>query len=93
MTETIYRVCVVCSGIPPAEGYEAARATTQEFAEYRPHHQNVVCVFRDDKLFLTAENDCDPDGTALMDEFSDTISAYVASHFDSEISLVSSDRI
>ena len=41
-------------------------------------------------LFITVENDYDPEGQALMDEFSDCISMYVTEPFDGAIRLVSS---
>jgi len=38
---------------------------------------------------LQAENDFDSEGLALMDEFSDCLSAYIAEPFDGEIKLES----
>ena len=40
-------------------------------------------------LLLTAENDYDSDGRALMDEFSDAISACIAEGFDGDIRVAS----
>lgn len=89
----IYRIQLVCSGVPSDDGERAAKDITQEFAEQRPHHQNVVCVFEDGQLFLTAENDFDADGKALIDEFSDEITNCIATPFDGRISLVRSEKI
>ena len=89
----MHRVVLECSDIPAAEGEEAATDIEREFREHRPHHQNVWCSFRAGKLVLEADNDFDPEGLALMDEFSDCISAYIATSFDGDIRLVSSTAI
>lgn len=47
-----------------------------EFAS-RPWHRNVSCRWEKDRIVLEAENDYDPDGKALIDEFSDAICAYL----------------
>jgi len=44
------------------------------------------------KLRLVAENDYDPDGLNLMDEFSDNIAAYVEP-LDGDIELVSIETL
>jgi hypothetical protein len=84
----MFRVTLACENVPVSAGAEAARDIQQEFVEHRTHHQNVVCTFTNGELVLTAENDFDPDGLALMDEFSDCISAYIAEPFDGAIRLV-----
>ena len=84
----MFRVTLACESVPTSAGQEAASDIQKEFAEHRPHHKNVVCAFTNGELVLTAENDFDPDGLALMDEFSDCISAYIAEPFDGEIRLV-----
>ena len=89
----MHRVVLECSGVPAAEGNEAAIDIEQEFREHRPHHQNVQCTFEDGKLVLKADNDFDPEGLALMDEFSDCISAYISTLFDGDLRLVSSTAI
>ncbi len=89
----MFRVVLECSGVPIDEGAEAAADIEREFHDYRFHHQNVRCIFDGGKLILTAENDFDADGLALMDEFSDCISAYVATPFDGDLALVSSTII
>jgi hypothetical protein len=73
----MYRVVLDCTGIDVVEGRAAARDIERAFAENRPHHQNVSCSFANGTLTLTAENDFDPKGLALMDELSDCICAYV----------------
>jgi hypothetical protein len=44
-------------------------------------------------LILNAENDFDPDGRALIDEFSDEICANVAGGFDGDIRVLSAVEI
>lgn len=85
----MHRVILECSGVPAADGDEAAKEIESEFREHRPHHHNVQCTFGDGVLVLQADNDFDPDGRALMDEFSDCISAYIGP-FDGDLKLVSS---
>ena len=89
----MYRIVLECSGVPAAEGPEAATDIEREFRDHRPHQQNVECTFDDGKLVLRADNDFDADGRALMDEFSDCISAYIATAFDGDLKLVSSTAI
>lgn len=38
-------------------------------------------------LILHAENDYDKDGKALMDEFSDSLCAYISEPFDGDIEI------
>ncbi len=57
-----------------------------------PHEHNVTCTFVDGKLRLVAENDYDPDGLNLMDEFSDNICASIEP-FDGDMTLVSNKTI
>ena len=73
----MYRVILECSGVPSAQGERAARDITDEFAEHHRHHHNVRCTYADGKQILTADNDYDPKGLAMMDEFSDCLSAFV----------------
>jgi len=76
---TMYRVSLVCDGISSDEGLAVASDITAEFKNYRPHHLNVTCSYADGKLILVAENDFDPNGLALQDEFSDCLSACLPS--------------
>jgi len=89
----MFRVTLACSGVPADAGAEAASDIQQEFAQHRRHHQNVLCTFTNGELVLTAENDFDQDGLALMDEFSDCIAAYVTGGFDGDIRVVSATTI
>jgi hypothetical protein len=73
----MYRVVLECTSIPDTEGDAAARDITEEFAKHRRHHNYANCVFSNGKLILSVENDFDPEGLALMDEFSDCVCAYV----------------
>jgi hypothetical protein len=91
--ERMYRLVLVCSRIPIGEGSEAARDLTIEFAKHRTRHSNVVCSYADGKLRLVAENDLDPNGPALMDEFSDCLSAFIATPFDGDLTMQSIARL
>jgi len=84
----VYRITLECEGVPASAGDEAARDITEAFRRDYPHEQKVLCTFNDGKLRLVAENDYDPEGLNLMDEFSDNISAYIAEPFDGEIRLI-----
>ncbi len=74
----MYTVVISCTGLPKHAGAEAAADITKEFAQHRPWHKDVSCTWDGSRLILTAQNDYDSDGLALMDEFSDCICAYVA---------------
>ena len=84
----MFRVTLACENVPTSAGAAAATDIQREFAEHRTHHHNVVCTYTNGELTLTAEHDCDPNGLALMDEFSDCISAYIAEPFDGRIRVV-----
>jgi hypothetical protein len=73
----MYRIVLESSGINANDGFAAARDIKREFAEHRHHHKNADCRFENGKLILTVENDFDPKGLALTNEFSDCISAYI----------------
>jgi hypothetical protein len=60
-----------------------------EFAEHRPHYENVTCQYLGGVLMLSAESDFDPDGLNLMDEFSDCMCAYGSGDFDGEMHVIS----
>ena len=89
----MYRISLVCSGLPTEAGKEAAVDITQEFEQHRKWHENVVCSWNGSELKLVAENDFDNDGQALLDEFGDCISAYVVEYFDSKIEIESVNEI
>ena len=85
----MYRAILSCNGVPATAGAAAAADITREFAEHRPWHKNVQCTWDGSRLVLSAENDYDPDGAALADEFSDCISAYITELFDGSIKVES----
>ncbi len=89
----MYRVTLACGGVPPSAGQAAAIDIQQEFAEHRRHHKNVTCAFTNGELVLSAENDFDPQGLALMDEFSDCIAAYIEELFDGRIRVVNATAL
>ena len=80
----MYRIVLVCTGVPVQEGFEGARCITEEF-KHRPWHRNVTCEWDGSRLSLQADNDFDPKGLALMDEFSDSISACIKDVGDGNI--------
>ncbi|UXI68946.1 hypothetical protein [Tahibacter amnicola] len=73
----MYQVQLICTGVPESSGAEAAVDITEEFSQHRQWHRNVLCTWDGRHLRLQADNDFDPDGLALMDEFSDCIAAYI----------------
>jgi hypothetical protein len=85
----LYRTVLSCKGIPPELGPSAARDISEEFV-YRPWHRNVTCRWEGGQLILQADNDYDPAGLALRDEFSDAISATVPGVFDRQIDIIRS---
>jgi hypothetical protein len=89
---SLYRVVLSCNSVPRHAGPQAAIAITEEFAR-RPWHSSVVCAWDGNALVLHAENDFDPEGLALMDEFSDAISACIAEGFDGDIRVLSTTRV
>jgi hypothetical protein len=88
----MYRITLECDGVPASAGEEAARDIAEHFKAHYPHESNVSCSFDGEKLLLVAENDHDPKGRNLMDEFSDVISANVEP-FDGDIRLISVERV
>jgi hypothetical protein len=92
VSKITYRITLSCKGVPPHEGAKAAVDIAQEFKS-RPWHQNVVCKWEHSALLLQAENDFDETGSALMDEFSDLISACVKESFDGDIQTISVEKL
>src|SRR5882762_638199 len=84
----MYRIVLACKGVPADVGAVAARDITEEFT-HRPWHQNVRCEWDGSRLILQADNDFDSNGLALLDDFSDAISACIADGFDGGIDVVS----
>ena len=87
-----YRIVLACDGVPAPAGQQGAIDITEEFT-HRPWHQNVTCTWDGQSLILQADNDYDPDGLALMDEFSDAISACIRDLFEGQIRVVSSSSL
>jgi hypothetical protein len=78
-----YRIVIECGGVPPDVGTRGADDITEGFAK-RPWHKNAVCRWDGAHLTLTAENDFDPEGLALSDEFSDEICACIGGLADAD---------
>ena len=89
----MFRIVLVCYGVQVSAGEEAAIDITAEFGEHRTWHNNVICSWDGSRLILQADNDFDSDGLALLDEFSDCISAYIAELFDGEIIIESITKL
>ena len=89
----MYRIVVVCYGVPKSAGAEAATDITAEFLQHHPWHSNAICTWDGERLILQADNDYDPEGLALLDEFSDNISAFISELFDGEIKVESITRV
>jgi hypothetical protein len=84
----MYRIVLACKSVPPNAGAQGARDIAEEFTR-RPRHENVTCVFDGAQLILQADNDFDSNGLALLDEFSDVISACIKDCFDGDIEILS----
>ncbi len=65
---------------------------TGEFKR-RPWHENAVCRWDGARLILIAENDFDHSGLALMDEFSEAISAIIEELLDGDCRIVAVTEI
>ena len=88
----IYRVILVCDGVPVAAGSSAAVDITTAFKS-RKWHSYAVCEWDGSCLILTAENDFDAAGLATQDEFSDEIAANIAGGFDGNLTVRSVERL
>ena len=84
----MYRVILACTCVTADAGPAAARDITEEFT-HRQWHSNVKCEWDGSRLILQADNDFDSDGLALLDEFSDAISAYIREPIDAKMEIVS----
>ena len=89
----MFRITLEAAGVPQSAGDRAARDIEEGFRQHYPHERNVICSFSGATLTLVAENDHDPEGLNLMDEFSDVISANIAELFDGEIKLIGVETI
>ena len=88
----MYRLLLVCRGVPAALGAAGARNINEEFT-HRAWHKNVSCEWDGAQLVLRADNDFDKDGRALLDEFSDAISACIPGAFDGNIEVRSVEKV
>lgn len=86
----VYRIVLACEGVPADAAQQAASDITEEFTN-RPWRRNALCTWDGHTLLLQAENDFDPDGLALMDEFPGAISAYIVKGFDGDIRVQSAE--
>ena len=72
----MFRARVSCRGLVHEEGAPAPNDVLEEFS-HRPWHANVRCGWDGKALWLEAENDYDPHGLDLLDEFSDAVVACI----------------
>jgi len=84
----MYRIVLACKVVSAHEGLTGAQCIQEEFTR-RPWHTNVKCEWDDGRLILQADNDYDSNGRALMDEFSDSISACISNAGDGVIEVLS----
>ena len=73
----MYRATVICTGLTEDEAREAVTDMLSEFAQ-RPWQLEVECEWREGVLRLSAQNEVDSTGIALLDEFGDAVVAYVS---------------
>jgi hypothetical protein len=85
----MFRVTLICDGLPASAGEGAARDITKEFADGRRWHSSVTCEWDGTRLILRSENDFDETGQATLDEFRDCIAAYVTEYEGSSIRIES----
>jgi len=80
-------ITVSCVGLTDSEGPLVAADVQEEF-RHRPWQTQVRCRWEDGVLRLTATNDFDSNGQALLDEFWDAVLACSSPanpiHFDVE---------
>jgi hypothetical protein len=56
----MFRVTLICHGLPAKSGEEAARNITNEFTNHRKWHDSVRCEWDGTRLVLKLENDLTP---------------------------------
>ncbi|HEY2392681.1 MAG TPA: hypothetical protein VGK22_16015 [Candidatus Angelobacter sp.] len=88
----MFRIVLACKGVPTHAGAPGARDITEAFT-HRPWHQNVTCEWDGAQLILQADNDYDDKGLALLDEFSDEISACIKDPGEGDIEVVSVTKL
>lgn len=87
----MFRITVSCDGIPPEQWREAINDVREKFRNRQWHH--IVDIrWSGQTLLLTVENDYDPTGEAVADEFSDTIAAYAPGTLGYSVSIVSATK-
>ncbi|HSU52972.1 MAG TPA: hypothetical protein VLT36_02800 [Candidatus Dormibacteraeota bacterium] len=79
----MFHIVLECEFPKSAGLQQAALDITEEFLN-RPWHANVQCTWNGRALRLEADNDYDDKGLALLDEFSDAITACVKDADDAE---------
>ena len=84
----MYRVILACACVTADVGPAAARDITEEFT-HRHWHSNAKCEWDGYRLILQTDNDFDSNGLALLDEFSDAISAYIREPIDGKMEILS----
>ena len=84
----MYKIKLICEGVPEKAGHNVALDITQEFA-LRTWHNRALCTRSGSSLVLELENDFDENGLASLDEFSDAISACISEDFDGDIRIES----
>ncbi len=72
----MYRATVICRGLTEAEASEAVTDMLSEFQQ-RPWQLEVACEWNEGVLRLSAQNEVDSTGMALLDEFGDAVVAYI----------------
>lgn len=72
----LYHAIMACDGLTDTEAVNAPAEIVEEFG-HRPWYQNVECRWDGRLLWLEADNDYDPDGKGLLDEFGDAVVACV----------------
>jgi hypothetical protein len=81
----MYRVTIECLDVPDQIGPQGSIDIEREFREHRPWQTDAKCTFSSGKMTLSATNDFDEDGHALLDEFWDCLAAYVGVHGEMKI--------
>jgi hypothetical protein len=84
----MYRITLVCKGVPTDAGAAAAEDIADEFT-HRPWHKGVSCSWDGSQLILQADNEFDSNGLALLDELSDAISACIKGDFSGDLQILS----
>jgi hypothetical protein len=84
----MYRIVLACKGVAAGVGAIGLQCISEEFTK-RPWHKYVKCSWDGAQIILQAENDFDSSGMALVDEFSDALSACIKSGFDGDIKILS----